>query len=289
MGGVNTTIDNSEQIVRETQNIMNKLLIENSSKCASDNKSAQEINIGNMNFKNCADVSIGTNQFMTVSNDFRCLADNDTNTKILQDFKNSMIQASKAPGNPINTGLSVGPMGASVNFFSVDTQINNSKKTFDYLLNNTNEQTIKNISTCSSDNLNTQLQNLGNITVECPLGGKVDLTKLSQSMVSNSIANCTAQNINSIAAELKSDINVVQDTTTGGRTTSVGIGTIVGGVVCLIIGCLLLWKQCDYIEGERVNCWTSFLIFGIFFILFGIAGISLGAAAMAGEKIPGIT
>jgi hypothetical protein len=279
MGGVNTTIDNSEEIVRETHKILNSLLIENSSICSSKNQSSQVINIGDMEFNNCASVDIGANQTMTISNDFSCLSDQSTNSEILQDFKTKMVQASKAPGNPINKGLSAGLLtGISVGV-SVDTQVNNSKKTYDYLMESITEQTIKNISACASENLNQQLQNIGNIKVNCPLGGTVDLTKISQDMVANSISSCTSKIVNVPKSSLSSSVDVEQSTTTGGSKPNGGAsGMIGGGVVCIIIAIILFWygrEQVDY----------SYNVAGAFFFIVGLALIIIGALSLA--KVPG--
>lgn len=191
------------EITKET---ITNVMVESSSRCKSGNVNTQTINISDINAVGCSIKINNISQQQSISTNFTCAQENDNQTELKNrmqnDLKKNLETSAKA--------------GLGILTVSVSEDI---QKTVDTITNNID---IKTMSECISENVNSQVQNIGKIKMRCKNSEELVISEISQNIISSSVSACIQSNkaIQSAINDLQNKLDTTIKTSATGMQIS---------------------------------------------------------------------
>jgi len=219
--GANASINVS--VTDITKNAITNVLMSSSSNCNIGSANSQELNIGNINTKNCNVNISNISQVMKITTNLTCAQSASSSSELSNQMKDMIKKDIES-----NTKGGIG-FGLSTNT-SIEKSVTN-------IVNNID---IKSIAECVARNLNSQLKNIKDITMECNDDQTLNIDNISQTIISNTVSKCIQSNTNlqNSISDLQSTIDTKLSATTTGFLSELGnlFGPLLIFVVLIMAG-----------------------------------------------------
>lgn len=236
---------NAESMTEVLNEAITNVMMESSSKCGQDTSLIQQINVSGVTVENCTDNYIGdiSQESMQTVN-FSCANDAKNESELLSKLKAEIDQASEA---------AVSGIGGAINSESNSATIANVKNLVE---NNIN---MKNMSECISNTIAEQTQNYKDLKFKCTMPGycqtgcppgfqcdmskcnsKFELRNLSQNLVQQAAATCTAKSENLTKIINDASAKIEQDTTAENKGWDPAMASLMSAIPSILSVCVVL-------------------------------------------------
>lgn len=198
----------STSISQSINNSLTKIAVEASQECASNTANIQTLNISDIKTKNCKVKISGISQDAYIVSDMSCVNDQ----KLATDIQNSLKEQLKQETKAVTEGLG--------GIFS-QSETKGVKQSVKNVMNNID---TKMMSSCIKDDYNKQDFNISDLEIDCSgmENGELDISNISQALMSKTITNCFNQQSNAATAvtEMEEKVEQAQDASTKGMQLS---------------------------------------------------------------------